>query len=67
MTPPKVNVSDVFTVPGATWLYFKWLGMQYRTNADATLIEGLDCQTWNRTCSRRLVTLALEALDKNSR
>ena len=37
-------------------------GIQYRTNADASYVEGLDGKTWNRTSSARVHDAALHAL-----
>lgn len=41
---------------------FKYNGFTYRTNADATVTEGLDGKTWNRTYSLAVHAAALEAI-----
>lgn len=41
---------------------FQFEGFTYRTNHDASLVEGLDGKTWNRTGSLKVHTAAQEAL-----
>jgi hypothetical protein len=40
---------------------FTYLGSRYRTNIDASVVEGLDGATWNRTCSLTVRRAALDA------
>jgi len=44
--------------------YFTWAGFQYRTNADASVIEGKDGAKWNRTFSLGVRAEALRVLDE---
>jgi hypothetical protein len=46
------------------WTYFEWLGGQYRTNPDASVIERLNRPggQWSRTGSSNVRTAALVAL-----
>lgn len=50
----------------AVWVYFKFLGIDYRTNRDATLVERNDGKRlgWVRTDSRRVQREAERALGK---
>jgi hypothetical protein len=41
---------------------FTFNGIKYRTNADASVVEGLDGKTWNRTHSLSVRAAALAAL-----
>jgi len=41
-------------------------GFTYRTNADASVVEGRDGKTWNRTGSLAIRSAAIEARQKNS-
>jgi hypothetical protein len=46
------------------WTYFEWLGGQYRTNPDASVIERLAGSTWSRTGSANVRAAALQALGR---
>ena len=39
-------------------IYFTHDGREYRTNADATIIEGKDGSKWNRTFSLAIIMVA---------
>ena len=41
---------------------FEFLGFTYRTNSDASIVEGLDGKTWNRTSSLRVILEARRVL-----
>ena len=41
---------------------FTFEGRDYRTNDDATIIEGRDCNKWNRTFSLKIILAAREAV-----
>lgn len=49
---------------GYSMTEFVFLGRTYRTNADASVVEGLDGATWNRTGSLSVRQTALETLAK---
>ena len=43
-------------------LIFKFMGFTYRTNGDASIVESLDCDTWNRTYSLAVRSAVLAAI-----
>ncbi len=48
--------------PAKKSVQFTHEGFTYRTNEDASIVEGLDGSTWNRTYSLKVRTAAQEAL-----
>lgn len=45
-----------------TWVQFQHNGFTYRTNLDASIVEGRDGKSWNRTGSLAIRAKALEAI-----
>lgn len=44
------------------FVYFTFENREYRTNADASIVEGSDGGNWNRTGSLRIILAALAAI-----